>query len=136
MSYGHVLQDFILANTAVTVPSGESRRQVTKDIPVSEALCTNFACFIEVEGLTLAPGETITAWLQQRVGPADDDFEDVGSPQATVDLTEDGRYCITLSVGVQYEALVLPLTNIVRLAVETGASSSCTITSVRVWIKP
>jgi hypothetical protein len=136
VSYGHTFQDFVLTSTPVPVTSGQARQVVTKPITVSEALATDFGMYIEVEGLTLGVGETITAWLQERVGPSDDDFADVGAPQGTVKLTTDGRYCIFLTTGVELEAMVLPLTNIVRLAIETGPGSSCTITSVRVWIKP
>ncbi len=112
----------------LAVPAGQTRYVVSKVIGVSASSSLNFSLFIDVEDVIVGVGETIKCYLQQFDGES---WGDVGAPQALVTVDAgDGTYCIFLSIGVEAEALVLPLTSQVRVAIETGATSTCSVTRI------
>jgi hypothetical protein len=126
--HGFQFKDYILYSRGVTIGSGESRLVVTKDIPVSDAASLHFSMYIDIESISLGVDESIKFYLQKLVN---DQWVDVGDPQAVVEADSgDGTYCIVLTEGIEMEAMVLPLTNVVRLAVDSGANSTATVTGV------
>jgi hypothetical protein len=129
--HGLVSRDYLLYSQGVDVLSGAFRYPVTRNIPLSDAASLNFSVHIDVEDVNLGAGETIKFYLQQL---RNDQWMDVGDPQAVVEVDSgDGTYCILLSIGVEMEALVLPLSNVARLTIDTGPSSTCTVTKVTTY---
>lgn len=129
--HGLIHQDHILYSPSVDVGNGESRYVVSQEIGLTDASTLNFMLFVDVESLVVGGGEEVRFYLQEL---KNGNWEDVGFPQASVAADNgDGTYCIILSIGLEIEAMVLPLTNLVRLTVDTGASSSVKVTKVTVF---
>ena len=129
--HGYISKDHVIYSQGIDVPSGSSELVISKNISVSDATSVNFAMFINVENVSIPMGEEIKFSLQKHNGI---DWCDVGDPQATVKVTlGDGTYCILLNDGVEAEALVLPLTNLVRLVADSDANSSASVKSITVF---
>jgi hypothetical protein len=128
--YGYLVQDFVLYPHGIDVPANESRFIITRDIPVSDNNALWFLMYIDVENVV---GTGAKCWLQKLVN---EEWVDVGNPQGTVPIDAgDGKYCIMLNTDLEIEAMVLPLTCVVRLTVDTDASSSLRVTRVASYIR-
>jgi len=129
--HGYVTHDHVLYPQGITVDAGESRLPVSKNITVSDAGSLNFSVHIDVEDVVLGGGEEIKIWLQKHIN---DNWIDAGDPQATVLVDSgDGTYCIILSSDLEIEAMILPLSNNVRVAIDTGATSSLKVTRITTY---
>lgn len=131
--HGYITKEYLLYPSHMSIGSGEDKIVVSSDISVSDATSINFSIFMTVDNVVLEDGEEIKFTLQNlRSGI----WTDVGEPQACVKVTEgNGLYCILLNNGIEMEAMVLPLSNIVRLVASTGANSSMRITKILAYIR-
>lgn len=108
----------------LNVPAGSTNFIVSKPVPLSNWDRNEFVSFFEACNVVLGDGEEILVQLEEMV----DGTEWCAVGEVTcVDVDQDGRYGIKLSNGVELEALVLPLSNPIRLVATTGPNSSFTI---------
>jgi len=129
--HGYITKDYALYDTGIEVPANSSRLVVSRDIPISDAASLNFSLHIDVEDVTIGSDEEIKFYLQQM---RNGQWMDVGDPQAVVSVNSGaGTYCILLSIGVEMEALVMPLSNVARLTVDSGATSTAKVTQVTAY---
>jgi hypothetical protein len=129
--HGFVGTNHILYQQGMTVGSGESRLPISREVSISDESSLYFTTHIDVENVVLGAGEEIKIWLQKLIN---EQWIDVGDPQATVPVDMgDGTYCIMLNTDLEIEAMVLPLPSLVRVAIDTGVSSSLKIVRVTVY---
>ncbi len=123
-----VSREHLLYPDGVSMDSGQTELVISRDIPTTVDSSLYFSLYITVTDVVVGAGEDIKLKLQQFTG---DVWVDVGDPQAVVKLVAgDGLYCIFLNSDIEMEAMVLPLTNLVRLVADSGATSSATVTSI------
>lgn len=118
----------------VKIEAGSSETVITKTMGLNREDSREFALFFQADNVNVSGSEIIEACLQEMV--ASDVWCDVGEV-ASVCIDQDGRYAIKLSEGVELEALVLPLSNPIRLVVKTGGSSTLELSevqAVRGWV--
>jgi len=129
--YGYIVQDYALFPDITKVNSGVTHECISREIPVSDANSLYFSMYVEVDSVVVGVGQQIKFWLQKLV---DATWHDVGDPQATVLIDAgNGTYCIILNDNLEIEAMVLPLTSIVRLVVDSGVGSSCNVRKLVVY---
>ena len=108
---------------------------ISEDIAVSAQAANDILFFWEAKDIVLGSGEEIVIRLQQQSAYSDN-WYNVGDPQATARLDDgDREYCIALTSDLEIEAMVLPLLSVVRLVVDTGATSTVTIDNVRAYVR-
>lgn len=103
------------------VEVSQTNYPLSKPVTLHKQDSTEIAVFFTISNF--GGGEAI-AKIQENSGNGE--WTDVGEV-TEVCLTQDGTYGIKLSQGVQIEALVLPLSNPVRIVVTTDATSSFTL---------
>lgn len=112
----------------VKVLAGATETIISKDMIVSNEDSVNFAFFFEVKDFALSGAETIELRLQEQVG-CPKIWCDVGEVTC-VEVDQDGTYAVKLSLGVELEALVLPLSNPIRAVLRTGGASTMLVTNI------
>lgn len=108
----------------IKIESGNTETVLTKSIPLYRQDSINYAVYFRAEGVP--SGQSFDVYLQTRF---QDEWCDLGEI-ASVCVDQDGIYGILLSEGVELEALVLPLSHIIRLVAKTDGTIDANISSV------
>lgn len=127
MSYRYTPVSVLKNQSSVIFGAGVTAVAASEEFRISHAGSLNLLVGIKCASVTAGAG--ITAKLQSSFyGQADADWQDGNS----VSVTGNGWFYIRMSIQVSSDQTKLPLADVGRIVVTTGAGSAATVTAVEV----
>ena len=122
MSMKYPAESVLLNETSRLVGAAATNSPISREFPISAKGSLNLLVGIKCESVTVGGG--ITAKLQSSIlGNSDADWLDGN----TVSITGNGWFYIRMNVQVTGDQAKLPLADVGRLVLTTGAGSAATV---------